>query len=1658
MKAKHSVWKTKLVKTTLFMTAILVAALFLGTAASAGFAPQTTSTENKFNAVAQKENSKGKTNAFTTTENNVLTQHSGMSDVTDPTAPSLDIIWDNGGIDTYSVGLSSQYAANYPFQSQIADDFQFDSSMLVEDVHWWGVFWNGVDQNPTDFNIIFYADDGTGNAPTGAGMDDPTSTALATYFMPAVTGTPLGSMLYEYDVTLDTPFAAEGGQHYWIAIQGVLGFPPQYGFESNGNGVEQMHVALQGFPLLGYPYWTDPGYGDMAFYLTGEGAGTPGHDVGVKTILAPKSGPAAIQTPQATIKNYGIYNETDVPLSCIISKKTYTNYLAEAFEGTFPPAGWTIETAVGTDWQRNDYWARQNLAGTGYCADADVQAGGQTPMLTMLKTPSLNLVGAPNAALDFDSYEYLYYSDFVRVDISVNGGTTWANAWQIVNTYKFGVLEHVHLDLSGYAGSSSVIVRFMYFAPYIDYYWEIDNVVVSSYVYIPEYSDYSQTVDLLIGESANVSFLPWLPADIGTAENVDITYSVVVKTLLGIDEQASNNMKTTYPVLHYGYFDEVGITAIVSPVSGTASSQIPEVTIANNGQHDQNDVDVNMVISKIQYGAQWTMEQANEWSQQQSNNAGGTAPEAVLSWNYIQGDYAYLMSCPIDTSAESTLTLSFRSMINDYSGGYNCYVKVRSSESDPWTDVSPWTNPIYGSVYAQQYSIDITDKIGTATQVMFEFQGPYFNINYWYVDDFSVGAYSTDFSGTFPPVEVSLIEEYNKVVPVAIAAGTTMNVVFPTWIPEDLPVLMGIDYKADASISVFGYGYIPFWNYGFEDWVPPVPAVPPVPPVWPPTGWAVYNVNGGNEWVWTNYNTHTGSGAAYCFYDYVVMPNDDWLATKGTVVAPGGVFSFWVLGNSYYDEPYEVYMSTVGNTVADFQAGTLLLSSIAGPTYTFNTFDLSAYVGQTLYFGIRYTGDYAYYIYVDDVTFPDGSFEGFEGTPGVPEVPGYWPGWSQYVISGTDPDNKWDAVSAGTYPTCTPPEGTLMARYDSWYISSGNSNLLIKDDPFDFTTSTGYKLSFQMMHDPGYSGSADSITVCASIDGNTFYFMGTFNRYAATAGWQTHSVDLSAFAGYPQVWIGFYAVSKYGNNMFIDDLHMSQLGLGKIMDGNPANDAMSKQFTLSYEHDVGVSMITEPSYTPLKGGDVIFHQGYWGPDEAWSFSNAGVGSGTVYLCQEDFWGLSDPIGDVSFWGLSLIYAGGWTEGSPALVFDVIFYEDNAGVPGAVVATFTGLEATYEDTGLDYIGFSMYKWSITLPDSVELAAGWISIQSELPADSSNLMWATGPDGNLNGRQNGANIGVNFAYDLGKAEVAPPGGNWPPGTYDVAGIVNNYGVTYTESDFNVNAQVINNTGVVVYDKTVTITEDLAPGANVTVTFPPIIIADEPSAEGTYKLTMKTLLAGDAHTNNDKKTMTWIIQRLDITPPVTTAVVTGTMGQNNWYISAPSVTLTAIDPEGKWPTGVNHTYYKIDSGAWIEYTTPFPVPGDGTHIVSYYSDDKAGNVETTKTVSFKEDTTAPAWINYSFTALNFMKNKWLCVAEVEDPTSGIVIVEFFVDDALVGNDTTAPYEFEFDGKPTTNSQALAYDAAGNSALSPIAQYYELGAQTQPYQTVNTVVQKLI
>ncbi|MEK7399689.1 MAG: choice-of-anchor Q domain-containing protein, partial [Candidatus Poribacteria bacterium] len=87
------------------------------------------------------------------------------------------------------------------------------------------------------------------------------------------------------------------------------------------------------------------------------------------------------------------------------------------------------------------------------------------------------------------------------------------------------------------------------------------------------------------------------------------------------------------------------------------------------------------------------------------------------------------------------------------------------------------------------------------------------------------------------------------------------------------------------------------------------------------------------------------------------------------------------------------------------------------------------------------------------------------------------------------------------------------------------------------------------------------------------------------------------------------------------------------------------------------------------------------------------------------------------------------------------------------------------------------------------------------------------------------------------------------------------------------------------------------------------------------------------NDRGTLT------DTTPPVTSIILSGTQGENGWYTSDVTVTLTATDNL----SGVKQTTYKIGNGQWQVYSSPFIIKESATMI--YKSEDNAGNVEIEK-----------------------------------------------------------------------------------------------------------------
>ncbi len=123
------------------------------------------------------------------------------------------------------------------------------------------------------------------------------------------------------------------------------------------------------------------------------------------------------------------------------------------------------------------------------------------------------------------------------------------------------------------------------------------------------------------------------------------------------------------------------------------------------------------------------------------------------------------------------------------------------------------------------------------------------------------------------------------------------------------------------------------------------------------------------------------------------------------------------------------------------------------------------------------------------------------------------------------------------------------------------------------------------------------------------------------------------------------------------------------------------------------------------------------------------------------------------------------------------------------------------------------------------------------------------------------------------------------------------------------------------------------------------------------------------------------------------------------------------------VANTYYTVDGGAQQTYSAPFTVSGDGTHAVTFWSSDNAGNTETANSQTVMIDGTAPT---LAFGAVSPAPNAsgW---------NNGTVTIPFTAADATSGvgstNPAASPLTFSTEGANQTQTVTVT-DNAGNSA----------------------------
>jgi hypothetical protein len=166
-----------------------------------------------------------------------------------------------------------------------------------------------------------------------------------------------------------------------------------------------------------------------------------------------------------------------------------------------------------------------------------------------------------------------------------------------------------------------------------------------------------------------------------------------------------------------------------------------------------------------------------------------------------------------------------------------------------------------------------------------------------------------------------------------------------------------------------------------------------------------------------------------------------------------------------------------------------------------------------------------------------------------------------------------------------------------------------------------------------------------------------------------------------------------------------------------------------------------PGFSTPAENIVLFEQP---PLEPWVlayWSDKGMGN----LCMEDFWGLTEDIYDIHWYGISQD-SGDYSDCDPTgMKFQIVFYQDDGGYPGAPVATFSNVSPTI--TYLYTSGLSVYRFDVAdLGAPVSLTQGWVSVQSTYSPNGCFFAWIISLVGNNNLIQDGIPFAMNLAFAL------------------------------------------------------------------------------------------------------------------------------------------------------------------------------------------------------------------------------------------------------------------------------------------------------------------------
>jgi hypothetical protein len=193
--------------------------------------------------------------------------------------------------------------------------------------------------------------------------------------------------------------------------------------------------------------------------------------------------------------------------------------LYQDFETDWPPANWTVTDDVVDSpvvWHRSDqppnYGANLGDPISGYHAYAESWPAYEGSTYdTSLVSPPFNTVGMDSVELRFDYQYWVYQTDHLDLEYSIDGGASWVTLENLASNGGYAAQSHT-VDISVTRGNPSVQLRWRYYNLGYGYDWwtNIDNIQVIGTIQLGQCKVVDMNLIAVTINSATIGEFTWL--------------------------------------------------------------------------------------------------------------------------------------------------------------------------------------------------------------------------------------------------------------------------------------------------------------------------------------------------------------------------------------------------------------------------------------------------------------------------------------------------------------------------------------------------------------------------------------------------------------------------------------------------------------------------------------------------------------------------------------------------------------------------------------------------------------------------------------------------------------------------------------------------------------------------------------------------------------------------------------------------------------------------------------------------------------------------------------------------------------------------------------------------------------------------------------------